>query len=207
MPSVLIDEIKPLKGHLTWLYSQGELIVSLSSEFAAEKGLKAGAEYPVELLREWLCESQLRRAKSKALYLLEFRDYSSRDMAARLRRDFDGQSAEAAVDYLVEIGAVDDSRYAENMIRHLIQQKRYGRRRILRELAAKGIDGCTAEEALDSFGLDEPSAIMELLQSRFSSDLTDEKGVRRTIASLQRYGYQSSDIFHALREYKDKTED
>ena len=207
MAIILIDEIKPQKGHLAGLYAEGELIVLLDSELAAEKCLKAGREYAVDELRELLSVSQRRRAKSKALYLLEYRDYSSRDLTVRLKKDFDEPAAEAAVEYLVEIGAIDDARYAENMIRHLIHQKRYGRRRIIQELAAKGIDRGTAEEALEAFDTDEQAAILELLEKKFSRDLADDKGIRRTVATLQRYGYESSDIWDALRDYKDSLEE
>lgn len=204
---MLIDEVKPQKGHLVGLYAEGELIVSLDADLAAEKRIRAGQVVDVEALRELLTESQLRRAKSKALYLLEFRDYSSRDMIVRLKKDFDETSAEAAVDYLQEIGAIDDARYAENMIRHLITQKHYGRRRILSELALKGIDRDVTEEVLEEFDTDEPAAIMELLERKFTRDLGDDKGIRRTIATLQRYGYEMSDIRDALREYADSMED
>ncbi len=189
------------------LYSDGELIVSLDSDLAAEKALKGGKEYSVEKLQELLSQSQLRRAKSKALYLLNFRDYSSRDIAARLKKDFDVNSVDAAIEYLKEIGATDDSRYAENMIRHLINQKHYGRRRIFQELAAKGIDRDTAEQALENFSIDEQSAITELLNEKFSRDLGDDRGIRRTIATLQRYGYEMGDIMCALREYASSLED
>ncbi len=201
---MLITEIRPQKGHLTGLYSDGELIVSIDCELAAEKNIQPMRDYSTEELRAILAESQVRRARSKALYLLEFRDYSSRDLAARLRRDkeYGDASIDAAVEYLTEIGAIDDSRYAENMIRHLMQQKHYGRRRIMQELAAKGIDRDTAEQALASFDHDEQTAILELLQGKFSRDLGDEKGVRRTVATLLRYGYEISDIYETIHRLK-----
>ena len=204
----MIDEIRPQKGRLVGLYSEGELVCSLDSGLAAEKVLKPG-RYADSDLRELLSESMLRRAKSKALYLLNFRDYTRRDIAARLRSDkeYDEVSIEAALDYLTEIGAIDDARYAENMARHLINHKRYGRRRIVQELVAKGIDRDTAEEVLSQFDTDELSAIAELLENKFSRDLGDDKGIRRTIASLQRYGYDMSDIRHALEEYKESVEE
>ena len=203
---MLIDEMKPQKGHLVGLYSEGELIVSVDCELAAEKNIRAGREYSIDELRELLSYSQLRRAKSKALYLLNFRDYSRRDLAARLRSDneYSDEAIEAALDYMTEIGAVDDARYAENMIRHLIHQKHYGRRRILQELSAKGIDRYTAETALCEFDLDEQAAILELLDKKFSRDLDNDKGIRRTIATLQRYGYEMGDIMQALRDYADQ---
>lgn len=200
---MIIDEIKPMKGHLVGLYSDGELIVEIDSDLAAEKALKPMSDCSVEYLRELLTHSQQRRARSKALYLLEYRDYSSRDMKKRLRKDFDDDSSCLAVDYLSEIGALDDSRYAENMIRRLIEQKHYGRRRIIQELSAKGIDRRTAEDVLEQFDTDEQSAIMELLQGKFSRDMDDEKGIRRTVNSLLRYGYEMGDILQVMRDYAD----
>ncbi len=207
---MLIDETRQHKGQLVGLYSEGELIVSLDSGLAAERGVKAGREYSVGELRGLLAESQLRRAKTKALRLLNYRDYSRRDIAAKLRQDFDEQTVSAVVEYLDETGASDDTRYAENMIRHLTDRKRYGRRRIIQELAAKGIDRETAESLLEKSGPDEPAAIAGLLRGKFRSSLGDSGGIRRTIATLQRYGYEMSDIMSALRDYaesEDKSDD
>ena len=204
---MLITEIRRQKGHLVGLYADGELILSVDCDMAEEMKLQPMRDYPVEVLRELLTQSQLRRAKSKALYLLEFRDYSRRDLEKRLRKDFDEPSACAAVDYMEEIGAINDARYAENMIRHLVQQKHYGRRRILQELSLKGIDRDIAEDSLEGFELDETAEIIELLKGKFARDLGDPKGINRTIASLTRYGYSYGDIRDALREYTDRLED
>ena len=204
---MLITEIRRQKGHLVGLYADGELILSVDCDIAEEMKLQPMRDYPVEALRELLTQSQLRRAKSKALYLLEFRDYSRRDLKKRLHKDFDEPSACAAVDYMEEIGAINDARYAENMIRHLVQQKHYGRRRILQELSLKGIDRDIAEESLEGFELDETAEIIELLKGKFARDLGDPKGINRTIASLTRYGYSYGDIRDALREYTDRLED
>lgn len=198
MPEIIIEEIRPEKGHLVGLYSHGELICAIVRELAAEKKLRPG-EYTEEALRALLTESQRRRAKAKALYLLNYRDYSSRDLRDRLRKEFDQDATEQALTFMKEIGALDDARYAENMIRHLIFRKHYGSRRILRELTGKGIDGTTAAQALSRFELDEPAAIAALLRDQFSHDLGDDKGIRRTVATLQRYGYASGDIWDALR--------
>lgn len=203
----MIDEIRRQKGHLVGLYSEGELVASLDCDLAAESRLQPGKDYPVPLLRALLEESQRRRAKAKALYLLEYRDYSRRDLEKRLRNDFDEESARETVDFLAEIGAVDDLRYAEAAIRHLAGHKCYGRRRILQELAMKGVDRDTAEAALDAYGLDEQAMILALLEKKFAKDLDTPKGIQRTIASLTRYGYAYGDIKDALRSYTDSFED
>ena len=199
MDSVLITEIRPQKGQLCGLYSQGELICSLDSLLVAEKGLKPG-EFAVATLRELLRQSQLRRAKTKALRLLGGRDYSARALTDRLRKDFDERTVNDVVASLAEIGAVDDARYAGLLVDHYVRGRRFGRRRVARELAAKGIDPETAREALDACDADERDAIREWLEGSLGRDLADQKGVRRAVATLQRYGYCLSDILHVLRE-------
>ena len=64
MFATIIDEIRPQKGHLVGLYADGELICSLDSDLAADKGLKS-REYTGIELTELMRESELRRAKSK----------------------------------------------------------------------------------------------------------------------------------------------
>ena len=49
--------------------------------------------------------------------------------------------------------------------------------------------------------------IIDLLNTRYSRYLNDEKGVRKTGAALQRLGYRWSDINSALRQYQIETED
>lgn len=204
---MLITEIKRQKGHLVGLYCYDELIMSIDSDMAAEINLKQMRDYSADFLRDLLEQSELRRAKSKALYLLEFRDYSKRDLEQKLKKDFDAGASHAAVEYMEEIGAIDDIRYAETLIRHLITQKHYGRRRIRQELSLKGIDREIIEEALEQTELDEQSMILELLEGKFARNLTDQKGINRTIASLTRYGYDYSDIKSALQEYADSNSD
>ena len=204
---MLITEIKRQRGHLVGLYCNDELVLSIDCDLAAELNLKKMQDYPEDFLRELLEKSESRRAKSKALYLLEFRDYSSRALEQRLRKDFDEEFAREAVEYMEEIGAIDDRRYAEALTRQIIRQKLYGRRRIKQELVQKGVDRDIADEVIEDADIDEQAMILELLERKFSRDLNDQKGITRTIASLQRYGYNFGDIKSALREYIDDESD
>lgn len=204
---MIITEIRRQKGHLVGLYCHDELIMSIDSEMAAEINLQPMREYPVDYLRELLEQSELRRAKSKALYLLEFRDYSTRDLEQKLKKDFSSEICREAVEFMIEIGAIDDTRYAETLVRHLVQFKRYGRHRIRQELSLKGIDHDIIDEVLDEAEFDEQEMILELLDKKFSRDLCDQKGINRTIASLTRYGYSYGDIKSALREYMEALDD
>jgi Uncharacterized protein conserved in bacteria len=203
MDSVYISEIMPRKGRLMDLRSEGETILTVDATLAAERGIEPYREYTVDFLRGLLDESQRRRAKAKAVSLLSYRDYSRRELTEKLSRDYGEEYAASAADDLEEIGALNDSRYAGELVRRLITQKRYGKRRIRQELRMKGIDPDTAEEALAEYEPDERGAIAELLNRKYARDLSDEKGIRRAVAALQRYGYDAQDILYVIREMRD----
>ncbi len=197
---MVITEIKNMKKHLVGLYSDGELIMTIDSGMAAELNLTAGRDYEVEYLRELLEQSELRRAKSKGLYLLQIHDYSCRNMRISLERDFAPEAAEGAVKFLLDIGALNDERYARTLASNLVEHKRYGTGRIRKELYAKGLDAETIKDTIDELDLDEREMILELLHGKFSRALGDKKSRSRTLASLVRYGYSYSDIISCINE-------
>ena len=49
--------------------------------------------------------------------------------------------------------------------------------------------------------------IIDLIRKKYFRYLGDEKGVRKTVAALQRLGYRWSDINSALRQYEIETEE
>ena len=71
----------------------------------------------------------------------------------------------------------------------------------------KGIPREIADNAASGLDFDPILRIIELLNTKYSRSLSDEKGVKRTIASLQRLGYGWSDIKSALRQAELETED
>ena len=68
----------------------------------------------------------------------------------------------------------------------------------VRERSAKNKDIATGDIEIDV-----KEQILKLLLSKYRSSVCDEKKLKRTIASLQRYGYSWEDIQSALKELKD----
>ena len=137
---------EPRRKHLTQLYLDGEPGPKIDTEVFLLSRLKPGDELGEEELRALVEESDARRAREKALYLLEHRSHSKRELTEKVARTAASrEAAQAAADRLEELGLLNDRAFAESYARELIQRKRYGLRRVRQELARKGIPRDMAE--------------------------------------------------------------
>lgn len=142
------------------------------------------------------------------LRLLSYHDQSEREMINKLvQKGHKREYAVSASERLREYGYINDRRYAENLAEKLIRTKGMSIRGIRSELLSKGISREIADNVAESLDFDPILRIIELLNTKYSRNLSDEKGIRKTVASLQRLGYNWSDIKSALRSVETETED
>ncbi len=110
--------------------------------------------------------------------------------------------AEAAVDYVRQLGYVDDGRFAYSYISSQGQGK--GRRRIEQELMEKGVSRQLVETAWkrweeEAGARDEEHLIRELLAKRgYDPETAGEKEKSRVCAFLMRRGFSPHQIFSIL---------
>ena len=141
-----------------------------------------------------------KRARKRALHLLERMDRTEKQLRDKLR---DGEYPPACIDdaieYVKQYHYLDDFRYACNFVRY--SQEKMSRRQILLKLGKKGISREDAEQAiLEEYTGDESEQIKALLQKRhYMAEDTDPKEFRRTYQYLVRRGFQSSEILKAMK--------
>lgn len=112
-------------------------------------GVEEGAEMKQSVLEDALAEIEPDLAKEHAVRLLGHRERSSAELARRLRNaGYPGPIVSAVVARFTELELVDDVRFASMWARSRAASG-YGRRRVSRELAEKGIAPETAEPILD----------------------------------------------------------
>ncbi len=141
------------------------------------------------------------------LRLLSYRDHSEREMVIKLtQKGHNREYAQMAADKLKEYSYINDERYAENLAEKLIRTKGMSTKGIRAELMHKGISREIADKIIETLDFDPILRIIELLNTKYSRNLSDEKGIRKTVASLQRLGYSWSDIKSALCRIKNETE-
>ncbi len=145
-------------------------------------------------------------AKKQALRLLDKRDYSRKMLLDKLtEKGAEESDALEVVDWLCDIGAVDDGRYAGLVVRHYAR-KGYGVRRIREELYRRGIGRELWEDALSSLP-ETDETVFRLLSSRLRGTEGGPQDLRRAENALLRRGYSREEIRAAMERYESGSED
>ncbi|WP_024861056.1 regulatory protein RecX [Ruminococcus flavefaciens] len=177
----------------------------LHADIITDFGIRAGMETDRDTLRKIVYASNFRRAYQRALYLLDYRDYTYSEMFKKLLENYKSEAlCTAVMKRLTEHGFIDDRRYAERMARKLVEIKHFGYRRCKREIMLKGVDQFIAEDALAPYEEAFGENLMELLNtkhSRYLTDIEDRKSIEKVKNALVRYGYDFSEINRAVKEY------
>lgn len=198
-----ITAIEPRKKGLSALYIDGEFAMKLDTEVILAHRFDVGREITDEALHDCVLDSDRKRCKDKAMWLISFRDHSRRELLDKLRKDYPEDVAEAAVDRLEELGLIDDERYARRYTADLVNLKHLSERGIRQKLREKGIDRDLIDEILEETAVDEDEQIRMIIEKKYASKLGDEKIRRRAVAALQRLGFGYQSIKSVLNEYTD----
>ena len=171
--------------------------MKIDRETFLRSGLKLGDEITDEELHELIQASDARRANEKALYLLEHRNHTKKELAEKIARTAASrEAAQAAANHMEELGLIDDEAYARDYAREMFQRKRYGPMRVKQELRQKGVESWLIDELLEEYG---DGALLEenlraVLERKYSGWQEDEKIRRRAFGALQRMGYTYEQI-------------
>ena len=183
----------------------------LHADIITDFGIRAGMETDRETLRKIIYASNFRRAYQRALFLLDYRDYTYSEMYKKLVDNYKSEAlCTAVMKRLTEHGFIDDERYAEKMARKLVEIKRFGYRRSKRELMQKGISKFIADDALEPYSAAFEDNLMELLRtkhSRYLTDREDKRSIEKVKSALVRYGYDFAEINRAVKEYFENAEE
>ena len=199
-----ITALEPRRHRLVQLFLDGEPAVKLDEETAAS--LRPGQQLSDEELHELIARSDAVRAKEKALYLLEHRPHSKRELEDKLARTVGREAAGQAAGRMEELGLIDDADYARRLSEELAR-KGFAAPRIRQELLRRGIDRELAAGEAERAAAAPEDALHSLIERRFARQLGEEKGRRRAVAALQRMGYRWDEIRSALRAFGGEPED
>ena len=142
------------------------------------------------------------------LRLLSYRDHSEKELVMKLiQKGHKKEYSQNAAEKLKEYRYIDDERVAEIYARDLFERKGMSINGIVSELCRKGISREIALLTVEKLDNEPILRIIDLIKKKYYRSLGDEKGVRKTVAALQRLGYRWSDIKSALRQYEIETEE
>ena len=197
---MLITAIEPRRKAMSALYLDGEYVMNLDTRTLIENRFDVGKDIDDEDLHEIIRLSNERRAKEKALWLISYRDHSKKELADKIKRTCDEESADKAVERMEELGLVNDESYALHYAQKLIFTKHMSKNAVVYELARKGIDKQLAAEILDEIEVDSIEQIRIIIDKKYKN-ISDEKIRRRAVAALQRLGYRWDEIKGVIEEY------
>ena len=130
------------------VYIDGEYALKLDMQTLQENHIAQGDTLTDEQLKTLIDQSDLRRAKEKALWLLSYRDHSRKELVDKMKHTCSQQAAQAAADRMEQLGLVDDQAFARRYARELIYKKRLAPRAALYKMREKGIDRELAQAVL-----------------------------------------------------------
>ena len=176
-------------------------------------GVKAGAQVREEDYRKIMTEVLPKRAKMRAMNLLQSRDYTRNALSDKLKAGFYPEEiVEQALDYVASYHYIDDVRYAKSYIHY--NHERKSRRVIEQDLQRKGVSKADMESAwrewlAEGNAQDEVEQIVRLLDKKHYAAVSSESKERRKIyAFLLRKGFSMESVSKAMKRYKaDLSED
>ncbi len=148
-----------------------------------------------------------KRAKLRAMNLLQKREYTTAQLRDKLKQGFYPEPVlEEALAYVASFHYTDDLRYATDYIR--CNEQTRSRKRIEQDLQSKGISKDMISQAWleweEQGGVqDEEAMIRKLLAKRgYDSDTADYSRRQKEAAFLMRKGFSSESIRHTLHDYE-----
>lgn len=205
---MIVTDVSPFKGSMMCVELSGgglaqEMRIYIHSEIIRKYNVAKGMELSEEEADRLIYENDLRRARERALYLMESRDHSYRELFDKLEKNYSEDICFEVCNRLAEIGVINDRRYAEKLCRQLFEVKKLGRYRVKQEMRLRGLGAEIIEEAMENFSEeDEPFERLEkLVEQKYERYLTDRKGVEKVKNALARKGYSFGEIKEVLDLY------
>lgn len=209
---MLLLEIKPRRKHLTALLFSEDISEDLDcrrdstglpvidSDLCDELKLKSNIEISEDEFLNIAEESERRRAKSKAMWLLARQDMCSGQLYKKLKKDFPEPAAAFAVARVLELGLINDEEYAGRLAESLINEKGTAPRQAAYLMAQKGVDRELAKMIIAEREDDPRVPLKNLVEKKYIRKLSNETDIKRTVAALQRKGFSYSDIRAVIDE-------
>lgn len=194
------------KKHLTKIELSDSTEIFIDNDVCIENSLYCDMEIEPEFLKELKFRSDYKRAKSRALWYLDRTDHTEKALYDKLvRAGFSKKAVAAVIENLTEFKMVDDRRFAERFAERCIESN-ISKRETLNKMLQKGFPYNLAKEVLDEFESDEEGQIKALIEKKYATKLTQEKGNEKVFAALIRKGFSYSAVRSALKEYIEELE-
>lgn len=195
------------KLHLTKLSLSDGRQVLVDNDLVFQRSLKAGLEIDDKYLEELLFSSDYVRAKSRAVWYLDRSAHTEKGLYDKLvRAGFAKEACAKVIARFIEVGLLDDRRYAEILAERLIETN-VSKREALQKMLSKGLPYDLAKAVLEETEADENTQIRNLIEKKYRNKLLAENGAKKVFDALARKGFSFGAIREALKSYIEELED
>ena len=182
------------------VYLEGGDLLRITESELLRFGLCIGLDIDDRTVVELQQSGARSETRVRAANMISARPLSRRELVKRLKEKGAAESdAEAAADWLEEIGALNDADYASMLVRHYGGMG-YGEAKIRDELYRRGVGRELWEDALAA-SPDAQETIARVIAQKTKGRALDEKGRKRLSDMLLRRGFAWRDVRAALAAY------
>ena len=200
-----ITEISPQqKGSLLNVFVNGEYAFSADSGFIVDEDIFVGRLLDDGAFTALKTAAGVRKAMRHALFLLEHRDFSKKELASRLEeKGYEEDFAVAAAEKIAAMGYIDDRRYAERLVER--KKNKVGEQQIRYELSKAGISREDADDILAEMydeSSDGVAVVLKEMRRKLKGEiLEDRKAQAKLFNSFRAKGFTFETVKAAYEKY------
>ncbi len=202
---MIVTDIVEFDKKRSKIFIDGEFVFVLYKGELKDYNVKVGQELSESDYREILEVVLPKRAKLRAMNLLQKKDYTEKQLRDKLLEGlYPKDIVDEAIEYVKSYRYLDDERYARDYITYQMSMR--SKARIIQDLNGKGIPKDILMPIIEElYAEDEGESELEqikklLVKKHFDHLSTDVKEKQKIIAFLMRKGYNLSSIKRAMEE-------
>ncbi len=202
---MIVTDIRELDKKRSKIYLGGEFAFVLYKGEIREYKIVVGEELEQNIYDEVMTVVLPKRAKLRAMNLLQKKDYTERQLRDKLSDgDYPQELVDDAIAYVKSFNYIDDERYARDYITYHMSVR--SKNRIIQDLSNKGIGKDIYQNILEELYQDDSDAEIEqikklLFKKHYDPETFEYEDKQKIMAFLIRKGYNSSDIRKAMDEF------
>ncbi len=196
-----LEPSKHIGGRFLVFFEDAEQsLLKVTEDEVLHFALFTGKELDAPTLTALTQAAQRSNARATAARIIGARPLSKGELIRRLmEKGSDRDCAQAAADWLEDIGAINEPEYANMLARHYAA-KGYGVRKIQDEFFKRRVPRDCWSQALEA--LEAPDDVIDgLIEKKLRGKVPDRKELSRVSAFLARRGFSWSEIREGLARY------
>lgn len=197
---MIVTDIEYGEGRKYKIYLNDALAFELYKSEIKSCGLIVGQELEDELHQKILYQVIGKRAKKRAMHILEKHDKTEQQLRQKLQENrYPLESIECAVEYVKSYGYIDDVSYAKRYVTYRIKKK--SKKQLKMELCAKGISREIISLVFEEMEDSQVDTIKDMILKKSKNRTVLEQEEKNKIKMwLMGKGFSYSEIDQAFRE-------